>query len=270
MSKLNEISRFEKNFAENVIEVAAVTGASGVGAGRAGEDILWHASISLIVWKNLNINEPVIKEEMQLEWLADDKEFKTTRDLLKENSVVKLQVRKGENSMMLVKVLETFYQDDELEGILQESLKPVYYHDEVLGQFELIKSVKIFEKEIPWAGEEGRLSFDWYEVPDKMKSALETSYALFEQQRKWSQKVKAYAAEELTELANDWLQDDEETEINEITKKMFMEFMKLSAICVYPEGDFEIYYSDGDMFWGHSIIVYGNINGEMESAEIAG
>ena len=270
MSELNEISRFEKKFTGNVIEVAAVTGASGVGAGRAGEVILWHVSIPLVGWKNLNNNEPVIKEELQLEWLADDKEFKRTRDLLKDNSVVRLQVRKGGNSVMLVKVLETSYQDDELEGILPESLKPVYYHDEVLGQFKLIKSVKIFEKEISWAGEEGRLSFDWYEDNDRMKSALETAYALFEQQDEWSQKMKEYAAEELIELANDWLQDDEEAEIDEITKKMFMELMKLSTICVYSEGDFEIYYSDGDMFWGHSIIVCGNINGKMDSAEIAG
>ncbi|MBA4537302.1 DUF2262 domain-containing protein [Bacillus aquiflavi] len=270
MSELNEISRFEQKFTEEVIEVAAVIGASGVGAGRAGGDLLWHVSIPLIAWENLNRHEPVMKEELRLQWLADDKEFERKRDLLKANSVVRLQVRRGENSMMLVKVLETSYRDNELEEILQESLKPVYYHDEVLGQFELIKSVKIFERKISWTGEEGCLTFDWYEDHDKMKSALETAYALFKQEDEWSQKMKEYAAEELVELANDWLQDDEEAEFDEITKEIFIESMKLSTICVYPEGDFEVYYSDGDMFYGHSIIVCGNINGEFEAAEIAG
>lgn len=32
-------------------------------------------------------------------------------------------------------------------------------------------------------------------------------------------KMKMYAAKELVELANEWLQDDDEAEINEITKR---------------------------------------------------
>ncbi|MFP3916768.1 DUF2262 domain-containing protein [Lysinibacillus telephonicus] len=270
MSISNEVSNFEKRFTDDVIEIAAVTGASGVGAGRAAGNTLWQASIPLIGWKKLNSNDPVIKENLRLQWLANDKEFEESRDLLDMNSIVRLQIRKGEGSMMLVKVLETSYQDDDLEVVLQESLKPVFYNDEILGQFELIKSVNTFEKKIIWANDEGLLSFDWFEDNDKMKSALKTAYVLFEQQDEWSQRVKEYAAEELTELANDWLQDDEETEIQEITKEMFMGLMKLSTICVYPEGDFEIFYSDGDMFWGHSIIVCGNIDGKFDSAEIAG
>ncbi|MGR5909034.1 hypothetical protein ACT7DL_30970 [Bacillus paranthracis] len=43
---------------------------------------------------------------------------------------------------MLVKVLETPYKDDELEIILQDAMKPLFYHDEMLGVFELDKRVK--------------------------------------------------------------------------------------------------------------------------------
>lgn len=146
MSISNEVSNFEKRFTDDVIEIAAVTGASGVGAGRAAGNTLWQASIPLIGWKKLNSNDPVIKENLRLQWLANDKEFEESRDLLDMNSIVRLQIRKGEGSMMLVKVLETSYQDDDLEVVLQESLKPVFYNDEILGQFELIKSVNTFEK----------------------------------------------------------------------------------------------------------------------------
>ncbi|QED46920.1 DUF2262 domain-containing protein [Cytobacillus dafuensis] len=270
MSKTTERSRFENRFTENVIEVAAVTGASGAGAGKGGRDIMWNASINLIAWKSLHSNEPVMKEELRLEWLVDDKEWEQSRDILKMNTVVKLQVRRAEKSMMLVKVLETAYRDDELEMILQESMKPVFYNDEVLGKFELEKSVKLFEKEIFWAGEEGTLYFDWDEDENTMKSALETAHTLFKVQDEWNQKIRKYASEELVELANDWLQDNDEAEIDEITKEMFMNFMELSSISVYPDGDFEMFFFDGDMFWGHSIIVNGNINGDLASAEIAG
>ena len=35
LSKSSEISRFENRFSENVIEIAAVTGALGIGASKA-------------------------------------------------------------------------------------------------------------------------------------------------------------------------------------------------------------------------------------------
>ncbi|WP_313800360.1 DUF2262 domain-containing protein [Cytobacillus sp.] len=269
MSISREKNRFENRFIEEVIEIAAVTGASGIGAGRAGGAKLWNASIPLIAWKNVLSNETKL-EELRLEWQVNDEEWEQSKNILKKDTVVRLLVRMAENSMMLVKVLETAYKDDELEMILQDSLKPVFYIDEGLGEFKLDKSVKTFEKQISWAGEDGNLYFDWDEEENTMKAALETAYELFNNQNEWNMKIRRYAAEELTELANDWLQDNEEAEISEITKDMFMNLMELDSISVYPDGDFNLFFFDGDMFWGHSIIVSGNINGELTSAEIAG
>ncbi|MCE4088108.1 DUF2262 domain-containing protein [Priestia megaterium] len=99
-----------------------------------------------------------------------------------------------------------------------------------------------------------------------MFKALKTAHTLFEEQDKWIQKIRMYAAAELVDLAPDWLQ--EEDEIEEITEEMFMDFMSLDTISVYPEGDFD--FSDGDMFAGHSIVVEGNINGTFTRAQIAG
>lgn len=270
MSRSSEVSRFEERFADTVIEVAAVTGASGIGAGRAGKSVMWNASINLIAWKTVNTNEPVKQEEVRLEWLVDDEEWQRSRDSLEANTVVRLQVRRSETSMMLVHILETGYRDNDLEIILQESLKPVFYVDELLGEFELDKGVKLLERRIAWAGEEGSLYVDWNEDTDIVKSAVETAHILFKDQAEWSTKIRRYAAEELVELANDWLQDNEEAEIDEITEEMFMACMELDSISVYPEGDFEIFFFDGDMFWGHCIIVNGNTNGSLTSAEIAG
>lgn len=270
MSKSSERNRFERNFTENVIEIAAVTGTSGIGAGKVGGDSMWTASIDLIAWKSLEANALINREELRLEWLVADEEWEKSRDILNENTIVRLKVRKGENSMMLVKVIDSSYKDEDLEVVLQESMKPVFYNDEVLGEFELEKSVKLFEKRITWAGEKGSLYFDWNDDENVMKSALAIAHTLFKDQDVWNKKIREYASEELVELANDWLQDNDEAEIDEITKEMFIDFMKLDTISVYPDGDFEIFFFDGDMFWGHSIIVSGNINGELTSATIAG
>ena len=270
LSKVSEISRFQSRFTEEVIEIAAVTGALGTSAGRAGNDELWIASIELIAWKTLHNDEPAKKEETRLQWLADDKDWQETRNMIDAYAVVKLQVRRGENAMMLVDLLDLAYEDNELERILEEAKKPVYYHDEILGEFTLEKGVKLFKKRTSWNGEECYLCFDWNEDSPIMKSALETAHILFKEENEWDRKIRMYAAEELVELANDWLQEDDETEVDEITKEMFINSIKVTSISVDPDGEFTIYFSDGDMFGGHCIIVDGNVSGVFSGAEIAG
>jgi hypothetical protein len=270
LSKTSELSRFQSRFTEAVIEISAVTGALGTSAGRAGNDELWTASIELIAWKTLHNNEPVKKEEIRIQWLVDDKEWQETRNMIDAYTIVKLQVRRGESSMMLVDLLDPAYKDNELERILDEAKKPVYYHDEILGKFTLEKGVKLFEKRASWNGEECYLCFDWNEDSHIMKSALETAHTLFNEQNEWARKIRTYAAEELVELANDWLQEDDEAEVDEITKEMFINSIKVTSISVDPDGEFTIYFSDGDMFGGHCIIVDGNISGVFNGAEIAG
>ncbi|MCY8233438.1 DUF2262 domain-containing protein [Priestia endophytica] len=270
LSKASEISRFQSGFSEEVIEIAAVTGALGTSAGRAGNDVMWTASIELIAWKTLHNDNPPKKEEIRLQWLADDKEWQETRKMIEAYTIVKLQVRRGENAMMLVDLLDPAYKDNELEHLLEEAKKPVYYHDEILGEFTLEKGVKLFEKRTSWNDEECYLYFDWNEDSPIMKSALETAHTLFNEQNEWDRKVRMYAAEELVELANDWLQGDDEAEVEEITKEMFINCIKVTSISVDPYGDFTIYFSDGDMFGGHCIIVDGNVSGVFSGAEIAG
>jgi len=270
MSKASEMNKFEAKYPEDTFEVGTITGALGIGAGRSRGQDLWTASITLVAWKNLSVNQPAVREELRLEWLADDAEWERAKHLMDGNSVVRLQVRKAEKSMMLVQVLETDYRDDELTLILREELEPVYYRDERLGEFLLDKAVKLFEQKISWSGEEGRLYFDWHEDPALMKSALNVAYALVQDQVHWNAKFRRFAAEQLLESARDWQQEEDEEGGEEISLESFMARMGFSSLSVYPDGDFVVYFDDGDLFFGHSILVNGNVNGELSSAEIAG
>ena len=46
--------------------------------------------------------------------------------------------------------------------------------------------------------------------------------------------------------------------------------MSITSIILFEEERFCIYFDDDDMFWGHAIAVYGNLNGELEEATIEG
>ncbi|WP_026886026.1 DUF2262 domain-containing protein [Clostridium beijerinckii] len=267
MSKNSEIKKFDENFSDEVFEAAAITASSGVGAGKGGKDELWRASINLIAWKDLNSNEPSVKEEINLSWLTDNEGLKEWQKTIKGNSIIKLKLRKGERAFMLLELIDADYKDEELQDILVEELKPVFYEDEILGKFELDKGIKTFQTDITWAEEKGRLYFD-LDNKEEMKDSLKTAHELFQNQKSWSVKVRAYAASELLELANDWI--DEEAEIEEVSEEMFIKSIELDTISVYPKGEFEIFFYDGDLFAGHCIIVCGNIDGSFESADIAG
>lgn len=253
------------SFESNEMDIAAVTGAYGVAAVKSQGDIKWTATLDIIAWKDLS-SQVIWKEKKRIIWPVDDKELAEYRSLINSDSIVRLLIEDIGDSFSLIKVISTDYDDDDLNHILNEALKPVYYDDDLLGRFTLDRGIETFSNPVIWAGEKGVLYFNYDKDENEMKLSLQTAHTLFEGQYLWSAKIKAYAAKELVDLANDWLMENEA----EITEEMFVNRINFDSICVEPNGSFEIFYFDGDIFAGHSIIVNGNINGEFTSAEIAG
>lgn len=83
--------------------------------------------------------------------------------------------------------------------------------------------------------------------------------------KKQEENYKRKTSEELIELHNEtWNEGDI------ITKEEFVKRINLESIMFYCEGNAELYYNDGDLFWGHTIVVDINEKGEYESAQIYG
>ena len=55
-----------------------------------------------------------------------------------------------------------------------------------------------------------------------------------------------------------------------LTPEDFMARMELSAIQVEPDGEFEFWFEDGEMFYGHSIHVMGNLTDGPDWAQMEG
>ncbi|MCM2990466.1 DUF2262 domain-containing protein [Bacillus safensis] len=266
--KINkQINTFEERFSEDIITIIAVTGPSGVGAGKAGQQSLWTASIPLIAWKE---NGHITNENVRLCWLTDDEGLREKQAQLHKESIVTIQVRKSEGEFMLVSLIDTDTKDQALQEILEEAQKPEFYHDDILGTFELVKGLDLFEKTIQWSNEECLLYFN-LEEGEKINDSLRTAKQLIQEQAKWDSSIKSFAANQLIDLAKDWQEQDETAEKQEeITLNQFMSRISFESLHVYPEGEFEVYCHDGDLFWGHVIIVTGNINGTFQDAHIAG
>ena len=138
-----------------------------------------------------------------------------------------------------------------------------------LGTFALNRALGWFEAEADWLGSPIRLDLDRDEDREKCLFHLR---ALMKGQADWDGRLRACAARDLLELANDWASDGgcEEHEPEEITREQFMERLEPDAVQISGDGSFDFWFNDGALFWGHSIHVTGSLEGGPEKAEMEG
>ncbi len=184
------------------------------------------------------------------------------------------------SSIYVTEIISDNEKNDFLENLLKEYKKEVSVNSKVLGKLILNKELNRYETEsdIEWCG--GMVGISISCEDDDINECLPVAEEFYNNRQEWDRKIREYAAEQLTELANDWLADeyyeeddesDEETEpVHEITEKEFAERIMICDISFDSDRNFTVYYADDDMFWGHSILVDGNIETGFESAEIAG
>ena len=176
---------------------------------------------------------------------------------------------------MLTEVLEREVENAALSQLLENYNEVITIEDEDCGTFTLERYFSWFAGTVDWLGEDCHVTLECDEE-NGTTADLAQFKKLYANLETWDQNFRNYAAEELTETANDWQDEDcyeEEEDANtpaKITKEDFAKRIVISEFSIYAEGDYEAYYGDDDMFFDHVIIVNGNVDGEIEDAYIAG
>ena len=261
---------FAADFSTEELDILAVTGASGFGAVQQEDTGLWEASIGLTAWMEEDSPE-IHREEIGLVSLCDDTLRNYLRQRVPPDFIIKFRARLSLDGKRLLMVdLPQPAFDPDLKAILEEQKKPESTYVDGLGTFVLNRQVGWYEAEVDWLEGTVRLDFDKGEA-EAMKAAQDTARALLADAQGWDQRVRAFAAGQLTDLANQWAQDGEEEDTSEeITPEDFMGRMELDAIQVDDQGGFTFWFADGEMFWGHSIRVSGTLAGGPDDAQMEG
>ena len=276
-----EVKKFEERFEKQTKEIFVVTEGE-MSAGKLGQAEYWTASITILAYIDIESRE-LFEGKRRIEWLVNDKECQSDKKIynLKGQKIYQLTVRESlpyENEythdpfekghwLMLVDVKKRNCHHPQLEDILKEYQKEVSIQPQSCEKLILDKSLGIFSGEGNWNHEECYIHVDADgEGMETADEALKTFQELMTNSEIWDQKAREYAAETLTELANDWAEEDE----LEITNQDFARRISISEVCASPEGEFELFYNDDDMFYGHVIIVSGNIYDGFDDANIAG
>lgn len=261
--KSAKFKEFAAKFLPEELSILAVTGANGFGGGKTGGEELWTASIGLTAWMEED-SPDIHRGEFVLSTIGDDHLLEILRRRVPRDFIIKFRGRVSEDGkrLLLLDLPKSGF-DPDLKAILEKQKKPVTFEEEGLGTFTLNRQVNWFEANVDWLGTEISLVFD---KDEDREACIQNAKVLLADAAGWDLRVREYAADELVSLANDWEEDGEEP----ITREQFMERMEPESIEVRADGAFEFWFADGDMFYGHSIHVTGNLADGPGTAQMEG
>ena len=262
-----QFKAFAAKFLPEELTILAVTGANGFGGGKTRGEALWTVSIGLTAWMEED-SPDIHRGEFVLSTVGDEQLLEVLRRRTRPDFIIKFRGRVSEDGkrLLLLDLPEPGF-DPDLEAILEEQKKPVTFWEEGLGTFTLNRQVDWFETEVDWLGTEISLVFD---RDGNRADCVRNAKALLAAAAGWDQRVREYAADDLLSSANDWAEQMEDEEPQEITKEQFMERMELESIEIRADGSFEFWFADGDMFYGHSIHVSGDMEKGPDRADMEG
>lgn len=172
-------------------------------------------------------------------------------------------------------VIKPYEDCPELLAILDERNKPVIIEDKVLGILQLNRDFDIFEGAVSWCSMEVILSL---EVNPESKSswsrARTAAKKLVVDMENWNKSMREFAANELTQLANDWLAQDEENsrdaKKNPITEEEFAQRISMTELTVTSGGSFTAFFDCDEMFVDHAVTIYGSLKKGIIGTNIEG
>ena len=263
INRLTEVESADCEYKEGVVEIEGIVSPSSQGGWPHSDDYevhcfsfsAWRYPGQPIVNKDLTILRPVAPDA---DWFSEYPKLSIHR--------IRVMVSKDESRAIFAGKAKSKAATEGLTDIAEILAKPVVLTTERFGDLTLDRSIDWFEGEVEWNGESIRINFHTDETQD-ISTGLKVAERLWDEQQYWKQKVDDYAVQELLPLKNDnWLEDSE----SPLTPDQFKSRMTLQSISILPDGEFEFWHDDGDLFWGHSIQISGSLDEGLTQADIPG
>lgn len=174
------------------------------------------------------------------------------------------------NCYRLLDVLESGATHPELEAVARKYKALVVVNDLELGAFELDRELSWFRGQLDWQGRACAVFMPVEEGSEDIPAAsLATLRELHARRGHWDRELRIFAAAKLTDLANQWQQEDDDS-APPITTESFAARMSIQDIDINTKGAITAYFDDGDLFFGHVICVAATLADGPSDAHIAG
>ena len=218
-----------------------------IGGGFNWKGNFWEMTVVTLGIVSCDTGKVSTKEE-RLDWPVTDEERHSDKGWgrFQDEQICRLKIRrmKEEWAKDLVvqpwcisEVVKAHEDCPELQAVLDEYHKPVVIQDQVLGELTLDKDYDTFEGEIQWCGKDVSLSLEVNaESKPSWTRARSAAKKLLADCDTWDKAMRELAAKNLTELANNWLSQDEENprnpETDPITEDELARRISLTSLSV--------------------------------------
>lgn len=287
VSESSERAAFDHRHAAQSVEIVVLTGESVGGAGKPGGAMLWTPSADLIAY--IDETGAPVTARGRLSWLATDAQRDTWIHKLEPLTQYRVRVRRAapdpseyaKYNMPVPDLSHHFALDDVLERDLhvpaldqrrEEWLQPITLSTDD-GTLELDRSLGWFSGDISWGERRVSVSLtiddDAPEGAETCDRALARLTGLLADAPAVDARWRGFAASELIESANAWQREDDDT-AEPVTPAMFAQRISLSELVISSDGSVTPYYDDGDLFFGHVILIEVTSDDTLTDAYIAG
>ena len=269
----------QKRYESEDKEIIAVVGSGSRGAYLSND--YWVASADVIGYAFSEKPEELHELKTRLVW-AKAKDSKEKSPFEKE-TVYRVKVRfplekdgmTGDElisrmGVYVTQIISCGESNAQTEALLNEYKKEIFIDSPVLGKLVLDKGLGSYMGNAKWNGSDIDILIDHDEDTEESIPMLEE---FFRNSAENDAVLRKFAASELTGLANEWLadsEDDDEEEQKEITEEEFARRISPDGINFSSDGTYSFYFYDDDMFWGHSVTVYGSVTEGPDEANIEG
>ncbi|MEL6705114.1 MAG: DUF2262 domain-containing protein [Bacteroidota bacterium] len=160
--------------------------------------------------------------------------------------------------------------DDDLLDLAERLRAPQTMETARFGMLTEDQQLGWMESTATWSETTVRLTLNLglrgYIDADDFAPALATAEQLWTDEAAWNARVEACAATLFDVWDGGWRQPDD----TEDTPEAFVARMTLDAIACAPDGAFEFWYDDGDLFAGHAVLVRGTLADGPTETTLAG
>lgn len=192
-----------------------------IGGGFNWKGNFWEMTVVTLGMVFCNTGKVSTKEE-RLDWPVTEEERNSEKGWGRfgKEQICRLKIRRMKEELAkdlvvrpwcISEIVNTHEDCPELQAVLEEYHKPVVIQDQVLGELTLDKDYDTFEGEIQWCGKDVSLSLEVNaESKPSWTRARGAAKKLLADCDTWDKAMRELAAKNLTELANNWLSQDEE------------------------------------------------------------
>ncbi len=173
-------------------------------------------------------------------------------------------------SFYVLEVLSEGEENEFLQNLLDMWYNPVTLHSEEFGDMVLDKELMWFNVEKEWRRKPFYIRLKLQDENEDAAEGLAMLEEFWKKKAPWDKKLRAFAAKKLLALANDWASSDDEHPGRVWTEDSFAKALKNESLVMNTDGSFEMWYDDGGIFFGHAVVVYGDIQNGAKEAKMEG